>query len=64
MGNDSKKDIEDINNRLDSLEQKLEESHGEFSQNYGKSIGRDIGILYCVVLALLVVIILMKFHII
>ena len=50
--------------RLDSLEQKLEESHGEFSQNYGKSIGRDIGILYGVVLALLVVIILMKFHII
>ena len=49
MGNDSKKDIEDINNRLDSLEQKLEESHGEFSQNYGKSIGRDIGILYGVV---------------
>ena len=45
MGNDSKKDIEDINNRLDSLEQKLKESHGEFSQNYGKSIGRDIGIL-------------------
>ena len=35
------------------LEEKLEESHGDFSQRAGKHIGRDIGILYGIIIALL-----------
>ena len=64
VSDNSKEDIELINERLDVLEQKLEESHGEFSQKTGKSIGRDIGILYGVVIALIIIIVLMKFHVI
>ena len=41
MSND---DFDKINKRLDRLEERLEESHGDYSQRAGKHIGRDIGI--------------------
>ena len=57
-------DFEKINERLNMLEEKLEESHGDFSQRARKHIGRDIGILYGIIIALLLIIILMKLNII
>lgn len=57
-------DINSINERLDCLEERLEDSHGEFSQNLGKSIGREVGILYGIIFALILIIIFMKLNII
>lgn len=59
-----KEDIDSINERLDRLEQRVEDAHGEFSQNLGKSIGREVGILYGIVFALILIIIFMKLKII
>lgn len=60
----SNEDFDKINERLDRLEKRLEESHGDYSQRAGKLIGRDIGILYGVIIALLLIIVLMKLNII
>ena len=46
MSDNLKNDLMAINERLDKLEEKLEESQGEFSQQTGKTLGRDIGIVY------------------
>jgi len=64
MADNIKDEVDKINKRLDSFEEKLEEAHGQMSQDAGKSLGRDIGVLYGIIIALLVIIILMKLHII
>ncbi len=53
-------DPEDYKNiilKLNEIEEKIEFTNSEIHQRYGKKLGRDIGILYGIVTALMIVVI-------
>jgi tetrahydromethanopterin S-methyltransferase subunit G len=53
-------DPEDYKNillKLNEIEEKIEFTNSEIHQRYGKKLGRDIGILYGVVAALMIVVV-------
>ncbi|MCZ7391743.1 MAG: tetrahydromethanopterin S-methyltransferase subunit G [Candidatus Methanoperedens sp.] len=49
-------DYKEILTKLNEIEEKIEFTNSEIHQRYGKKLGRDIGILYGIVTALMVVI--------
>ncbi len=50
-------DYKNIHQRLNDIEEKIEFTNSEIHQRYGKKLGRDIGILYGVVTALVIIVV-------
>lgn len=50
-------DYKEILQKLNEIEEKLEFTNSEIHQRYGKKLGRDIGILYGIVAALMIVVV-------
>ena len=50
-------EYEEITNRLDRLDEKVEFVCAEISQRTGQKVGRDVGILYGIFVALLLIVI-------
>jgi len=50
-------DYKNMLDKLDEIEEKIEFTNSEIQQRYGKKIGRDIGILYGIVTALMIVLV-------
>ena len=50
-------DYKEILQKLNEIEEKIEFTNSEIHQRYGKKLGRDIGILYGICTALMVVVI-------
>ena len=48
-------DYKEIISKLNEIEEKIEFTNSEIHQRYGKKLGRDIGILYGICTALMVV---------
>ena len=54
-------DFNDIVAKLDEAEEKVDFSVGEYYQRLGLQTGRDIGILYGIILGLIILVVAMKF---
>lgn len=50
-------DYKNILQKLNEIEEKIEFTNSEIHQRYGKKIGRDIGILYGIVTALMIIVV-------
>ncbi len=50
-------DYKQILQKLDEIEEKMEFTNSEIHQRYGKKLGRDIGILYGICTALMIVVV-------
>jgi tetrahydromethanopterin S-methyltransferase subunit G len=50
-------DYKDILQKLNEIEEKIEFTNSEIHQRYGKKLGRDIGILYGICTALMIVVV-------
>lgn len=50
-------DYKEILQKLNEIEEKIEFTNSEIHQRYGKKLGRDIGILYGIVAALMIVVV-------
>lgn len=50
-------DYKEILQKLNDIEEKIEFTNSEIHQRYGKKLGRDIGILYGICTALMVVVV-------
>jgi tetrahydromethanopterin S-methyltransferase subunit G len=50
-------DYKQILQKLDEIEEKMEFTNSEIHQRYGKKLGRDIGILYGISTALMIVVV-------
>ncbi|MBE0521214.1 MAG: tetrahydromethanopterin S-methyltransferase subunit G [Candidatus Methanoperedenaceae archaeon] len=48
-------DYKNMLDKLDEIEEKIEFTNSEIEQRYGKKVGRDIGILYGIVTALIII---------
>ncbi len=50
-------DYKNILQKLDDIDEKIEFTNSEIHQRYGKKLGRDIGILYGICAALMIVVV-------
>lgn len=58
----SSDDLKDIIAKLDDAEEKVDFTVGEYYQRLGQQTGRDVGILYGLIMGLLILVVVMKFN--
>ena len=58
----SSDDLKDIIAKLDDAEEKVDFTVGEYYQRLGQQPGRDVGILYGLIIGLLILVVVMKFN--
>lgn len=58
----SSDDLKDIIAKLDDAEEKVDFTVGEYYQRLGQQTGRDVGILYGLIISLLILVVVMKFN--
>jgi len=49
-------DYQEVIKKLDHIDEKIEFTHSEIQQRIGKRLGRDIGILYGICVALIIIV--------
>ena len=59
----SSDDLKDIIAKLDDAEEKVDFTVGEYYQRLGQQTGRDVGILYGLIIGLLILVVAMKFNV-
>ena len=58
----SSDDLKDIIAKLDDAEEKVDFTVGEYYQRLGQQTGRDVCILYGLIIGLLILVVVMKFN--
>lgn len=58
----SSDDLKDIVAKLDDAEEKVDFTLGEYYQRLGQQTGRDVGILYGMIIGLMILVVVMKYN--
>ena len=56
-------DFKDIVEKLNDAEEKLDFTVGEYYQRLGQQTGRDVGILYGMIIGLMILVVAMKYNV-
>lgn len=59
----SSDDLKDIIAKLDDAEEKVDFTVGEYYQRLGQQTGRDVGILYGMIIGLMILVVAMKYNV-
>ena len=59
----SPEDFKDIVEKLNDAEEKVDFTVGEYYQRLGQQTGRDVGILYGMIIGLMILVVAMKYNV-